>query len=197
VTVEQSELGEVVEREHNDRVIERTAGEGRYARVEREQRWLLRAQPDGLDRPVSIVDRYITDTRLRLRRMEDGAVVVYKLAQKVRADPQTPQTVQLTNIYLSEQEYATLRRLGGAEIRKTRWRWSPAERGRLAVDEFQGDLTGLVLAEVELAPDEPELPAPPYAVADVTDDERFCGGTLALTTVTELTSLLERFGPRR
>jgi CYTH domain-containing protein len=127
-------------------VSERTAGEGRYARVEREQRWVLGALPDDLDRPVSIQDLYVTATRLRLRRMEDGAAVVYKLGQKVRPDPQTPETVHLTNMYLSEHEYATLAQLGGAEIRKTRWRWSPAAQ-TLAVDEFSGALTGLVLAE--------------------------------------------------
>ena len=31
---------------------------------------------------------------------------------------------------------------------------------------------------------------PPLALADVTDDDRFCGGTLAATTATELTMLL-------
>jgi CYTH domain-containing protein len=173
--------------------MERTAGEGRYARVEREQRWVLAALPDGLDRPVSIVDHYISATRLRLRRMEDGATVVYKLGQKVRPDPQSPETVHLTNMYLSEHEYATLAYLGGAAITKTRWRWSPAPRP-LAVDVFGGALTGLVLAEVELDPDEPPLPPPPSALADVTDDDRFCGGTLALTTATEMNQLL---GPLR
>jgi CYTH domain-containing protein len=117
--------------------------------------------------------------------------VVYKLGQKVRPDPQSPETVHLTNMYLSEHEYATLAHLGGAEITKTRWRWSPAPR-TLAVDEFGGALTGLVLAEVELTPDEPPLPPPPGARADVTDDDRFSGGTLALAPATEMNELLSR-----
>src|SRR5580658_3853384 len=67
--------------DHNVAVINRTAGQGRYAQVEREQRWILPTRPDDLADPVSIVDLYIHGTRLRLRRMETIAVnpeVVYK-----------------------------------------------------------------------------------------------------------------------
>ena len=82
-------------------MIDRTPGEGRYARVEREQRWVLRVLPDGRDQPVSIVDLYLRGTRLRLRRMQTEAGAVYKLGQKVRPDPDTPGVVKLTNMYLS------------------------------------------------------------------------------------------------
>ena len=116
-------------------MIDRTAGQGRYARIEREQRWVLGARPDGLDRPVSIVDLYVRGTRLRLRRMEDRDSLVYKLGQKVRVTPDSPESVKLTNIYVSEGEYDVLVRLGGDEIRKTRWRWAGGERA-MAVDEF-------------------------------------------------------------
>ena len=175
---------------------QRTAGEGRYTQVEREQRWVLDILPDGLDRPVSIVDLYVTGTRLRLRRMESDAAIVYRLGQKVRAEPENPETVKLTTMYLSQQEHSILGRLGGAEIRKTRWRWPGAEP-RMAVDEFQGPLAGLVLAEVELGPDERRLGHPPLSVADVTDDDRFSGGTLSETTETELGLLLAEVGVRR
>jgi CYTH domain-containing protein len=177
-------------------VTNRIAGEGRYARTERQQRWVLGARPDGLDRPVSIVDLYVTGTRLRLRRMEDRDASVYKLGQKVRVTPDSPESVMMTNMYLSEGEYDVLTPLGGAEIRKTRWRWAGGER-TLAVDEFGGPLTGLVLAEVELGPDERRLGPPPLSVADVTDDDRFSGGNLSGTTKTELGHLLAEVGVRR
>jgi CYTH domain-containing protein len=37
----------------------------------------------------------------------------------------------------------------------------------------------MILAEVELAADEPRLPLPPFADVDVTDDDRYAGGSLA------------------
>jgi CYTH domain-containing protein len=175
-------------------VISRTAGEGRYAHTEREQRWILGQRPDDLHQPVSIVDLYIANTRLRLRRMEQDGVVVYKLGQKVRVSPQDPEMVKLTNVYLSEPEHAIVARLGGAEIRKTRWRWSRPERP-VVVDEFHGHLAGLILAELELQPDDPRMTSPPLALADVTDDDRFSGGTLARTSASALSSLLAAFMP--
>jgi CYTH domain-containing protein len=175
-------------------VISRTPGEGRYAQVEREQRWILEELPHDLDQPVSIVDLYISDTRLRLRRMEQNGVAVYKLGQKVRVAEGQPEMVKLTNLYLSEQEHATVAQLAAAEIRKTRWRWSRPE-GPMVVDEFQGRLAGLVLAELELRPDDPRMTRPPLAVADVTDDDRFSGGTLARTSTADLLSLLAAVVP--
>jgi hypothetical protein len=180
-------------------VINRTAGQGRYAQVEREQRWILPTLPDDLADPVSIVDLYIRGTRLRLRRMETIAVnpeVVYKLGQKVRPEPGKPEVVKLTNMYLSEKEYDILASLDGSGIRKTRWRWT-SERP-MVVDEFSGAHLGLIVAEIELTPSETSRPDPASAVADVTDDDRFSGGTLSETSAAEMAGLLASFGlPRR
>jgi CYTH domain-containing protein len=162
-------------------MISRVAGQGRYAQVEREQRWALSALPAERLHPVSIVDRYVSGTSLRLRRMETETEVVYKLTQKVRVHPDRPETVKVTNLYLSEQEYATLAGLGGAQLRKTRWRTIVAGRA-MAVDDFRGHLVGLILAETELRPGESRMAAPPLALADVTDDDRFSGETLAQAT---------------
>jgi hypothetical protein len=168
--------------------VHRTAGEGRYAQVEREQRWLLRQLPDGLTEAASIVDRYLVGTRLRLRSVTAGGAATYKLGQKVRPDPDSPAIVKLTNIYLSAQEYKVVYALPGRELRKTRWR-SPYAAGRLVVDEFTGPLTGLVVAELELRPDEVpvelELPA-----SDVSEDDRFSGGRLAGLSAVDASSLL-------
>jgi hypothetical protein len=152
---------------------------------------------------VSIVDRYIRGTRLRLRRMESDGEVIYKFGQKVRPHGGGPALVHLTNMYLSDHEYAMLLALGADEIHKTRWQVTGGGR-TVAVDEFGGELLGLFLAEVELGPvelgpDEPAVDAPPLAVADVTDDDRFSGGRLATTSAPELTTLLagHGVGPRR
>jgi CYTH domain-containing protein len=156
----------------------RRAGEGRYAHVEREQRWIASGVPPGAERWAEIVDRYIPGTRLRLRHTETGEQTVFKLGQKVRLDPDDPETVKLTNIYLCSEEFAVLASLPAAELRKTRWRLAWAGK-TVAVDQFHGRLDGLVLAEVELAPGDHRLGLPPFAVHDVTNDDRYSGGALA------------------
>ncbi|MGH2353474.1 MAG: hypothetical protein ACRDJN_17865, partial [Chloroflexota bacterium] len=106
--------------------------------------------------------------------------IVYKLGQKVRLHAANPETVKLTNVYLSYEEFAVLASLPAAELCKTRWRvtW---EGKTVAVDQLHGHLEGLVLAEVELAPGDRRLASPPFAARDVTNDDRFSGGALALT----------------
>lgn len=166
----------------------RTPGQGRYAHSEREQRWLLPGPPPGMVAPAPIVDHYLVGTRLRLRRVETGSGTVYKLAQKVRPRPDSPAEVKLTNMYLSADEYAVLRRLPGREIHKTRWRWRVGDR-QVAVDEFGGALSGLTLAELELADGEEPVVLPPPA-RDVTHDDRFSGGRLAAAGPAEIAALL-------
>lgn len=167
--------------------MSRLPGEGRYAQVEREQRWLLPRLPDGLVDPTSIVDVYLTGTRLRLRKVT-GSDVVYKLGQKVRPDENSPALVKLTNMYLSEREHAQLLLLPGCELRKTRWRY-PGLSGTVLVDEFRGHLAGLVLAETELGPDDDLWSLPIAGAADVTADDRFSGGFLASLTAPQVLHL--------
>lgn len=161
----------------------RRAGEGRYAHVEREQRWIASGVPPAAQRWAEIVDRYIHGTRLRLRHSESDEQVVYKLGQKVRLHANDPETVKLTNVYLSHEEFAVLASLPAAELCKTRWR-------------VAGRLDGLVLAEVELAPGDRRLGRPPFAVRDVTNDDRFSGGALALAPAESVAGLLLDAGPR-
>jgi len=170
-------------------VIRRTPGDGRYARVEREQRWVLGALPDGIEDPVDISDRYLTHSTLRLRQMKSESGTVRKLGQKVRLNPESPEAVKMTNLYLNEEEFALFADLVGAPLLKTRWRWSVDEQ-ILTVDQFAGDLDGLVLAEIELTPDGPYLDPPALAIADVTHDDRFSGGNLAHLSRVEAVHLL-------
>ncbi len=153
-------------------------GQGRYARTEREHRWLATGLPTGAHDPTAIVDRYIDGTTLRLRTMRADAGTVYKLGQKVRADAGTVGVDRVTSIYLRAEEHGVLAALAAAELRKTRWR-VPVAGTTFAVDVFEGRHTGLVLVEVEL-PDGADAPGPPpFAADDVTDDERFTGAALA------------------
>ena len=51
----------------------------------------------------------------------------------------------------------------------------------MSADEFEGELSGLVMAEAEFESVEQLsiFQAPPFAVLEVTEDARFTGGSLA------------------
>ena len=167
----------------------RRPGDGRYSTIEREQRWVLSAVPIGLVDPIEISDRYIRDTDLRLRRMKSADEVIWKLGQKIRVRAESPEIVNMTNIYLREHEYEILEQLQAAALVKTRRHWRRADRV-LSVDEFHGPLAGLVLAEIELEADDSLLGLPEGAIADVTHDDRFSGGSLASLNKRRATQLL-------
>ena len=143
---------------------------------------MLTAVPADLRSPRLIVDRYLAGTRLRLRRVEADGHVVCKLGQKVRPDVGDPSTVATSHIYLSTTEYDRLAVLPGRSLRKTRHEWWRGEH-RFAVDEFHGPLSGLWLAEVELASTDHHVPSGAPLGIDVSGDERFSGGALAAATV--------------
>lgn len=168
----------------------------KYARLERERRFLLARAPDsaaGSAHVLHIEDRYLEDTRLRLRLVRrDGQDPVYKLGQKIRVDPGQPSTVAHTTLYLDRKEYESLRDLPGWTLTKTRT-LSDWHGLTLAVDVFTGELEGLVLAEVDLG-EAAELPASRCLspLDEVTDDERFTGGALASTSREQLRSTLRQ-----
>jgi CYTH domain-containing protein len=153
----------------------------KYIAVERERRWLGRDVPRELVlRSEAIDDLYVAGTRLRLReaRPSDGSRPQLKLTRKADVDPATR---LLTTIYLPESEFAVLSAtLQGARLRKLRHRLQAPPGVSLAVDEFHGELAGLVLIEAEFVTDEERVafPSPPFALREVTDDPRYTGGQL-------------------
>ncbi|MEO6501220.1 MAG: hypothetical protein ABIQ09_04835 [Jatrophihabitantaceae bacterium] len=128
--------------------------------------------------PRRITDRYLDGTTLRLRRVEDAGAVTYKLGQKIRADVDDPFVVRVTNLYLTAQEYQRLAALPAAVLVKTRWLVFHGAAG-FAVDEFDGPLRGLLLAETELPETEPaetelaetELPETELAETELPETE--------------------------
>jgi CYTH domain-containing protein len=172
-------------------VTTRRPGEGRYAHVEREQRWLLERVPPGVTDERVIVDHYWRGTTLRLRMVQDGDDVVYKLGQKVRIDEGDPETVKMTNLYLSESEFHVLSVTPAAIISKSRWRVT-SNGVDFAVDEFKGRHAGLVMAEVDVAENGLHIARPEFAVAEVTNDDEYSGGWLATASDNDLQRILQR-----
>jgi CYTH domain-containing protein len=170
----------------------------KYARVERERRYLLRGLPDGLkvnDPHTQIFDNYITGTRLRLRKIRAPAhrEWTWKLTQKFAPDGEDFSRAVITNLYLSQQEYEVLSVFEGNELRKNRYPYAHGGR-KFSIDVFLGALHGLVLAETEFESDEElrDFAPPPFAAREVTRDELFTGGRLVGLTIEELRAELAR-----
>src|ERR1051326_2834439 len=166
--------------------------ESKYARVERERRYLLADLPDGLTRAdphLQITDNYITGTRLRLRKVRDPRTNkwVVKFTQKFAPDPEDLSRTIITNTYLNALEAETLSVFNSNEIRKNRYRFE-FEGHEFGVDMFLGALFGLVLAEVSFETDEEmdRFEKPPFAIAEVTNDVIFSGGRLSELTFAEV-----------
>jgi hypothetical protein len=176
---------------------------GTGARIERGRRYLLAGPPDPAlaIETWRIVDRYIQGTRLRLRaihRAQDRRRL-YQLTQQIPPPPDVdvPRGVRglITNTYLDAAEYERLATLPGAMLVKTRHSVPP-----FGVDVFEGQLAGLVLAETDFESDAscaafvPPLDGRARIITEVTDDPRFRGECLALTTAAQLRAFLDEFG---
>src|ERR1044072_8782645 len=97
--------------------------ESKYARVERERRFLLADLPEGLTRAdphLQITDNYITGTRLRLRKVRDPRTNkwVVKFTQKFAPNTADLSRTIITTTYLNALEAETLSVFNTNEIRK-------------------------------------------------------------------------------
>ena len=164
----------------------------RYARLERERRYLLDGLPEGLTPAsphVQITDNYITGTRLRLRKVREPHTNkwIVKLTQKLAPKPADLSRTLITNTYLTAAESEVLAVFAANEIRKNRYPYEFAGR-KFTIDMFLGDQFGLVLAETRFDSDEEldSFPPPPFAVEDVTNNDLFTGGNLSVSTFAEV-----------
>ena len=168
---------------------------GKYALVERERRFLLAGAPEPTQAQEvrRITDRYLTETRIRLRRVDRSAPdqSEFKLTQKVPADRPGPVQGTITTTYLSQAEYDVFAVLPAAVLTKTRLSLPP-----LGIDVFDAPLHGLILAEAEFTTDEDTHAFEPPAdvVAEVTDDPRFTGGRLVQAHRADLIAWLDDYG---
>ena len=174
--------------------------ESRYARLERERRYLLQDLPEGLTRAsphVQITDNYITGTRLRVRKVRDPLQNKWtvKFTQKRVVNSSDLSRTLITNTYLNAQEAEILSVFEANEIRKNRYRFEFESR-KFGIDMFLGDLFGLVLAEVSFDDDEEleSFPKPPFALVEVTNNELFTGGKLCELTFADVREEIVKVG---
>jgi CYTH domain-containing protein len=174
--------------------------ESKYARIERERRYLLRDLPEGLtraDHHLQITDNYITGTRLRIRKVRDPKTNkwIVKFTQKFAPNAEDLTRTVITNTYLNAIEAETLAVFEANEIRKNRYQFE-FEGRRFSIDMFLGDLFGLVLAEVSFETDEEvdSFPKPPFALAEVTNNEMFSGARLSELMFEDIRNEIVRSG---
>ena len=174
--------------------------ESRYARVERERRYLLRDLPEGMTRAdphLQITDNYITGTRLRIRKVREPRSNKWtvKFTQKFAPDPNDLSRTIITNTYLNALEAEVFASYNTNEIRKNRYPFE-FEGRKFSVDMFLGDLFGLVLAEVSFETDEEldNFPKPPFALVDVTNEPLFSGGKLCELTFSDVRAAIAERG---
>jgi CYTH domain-containing protein len=148
----------------------------KYAVVERERRFLVRGLPSGIVRTTTILDRYVTGTRLRLRQVtEPDGRVVRKLNHKVRLTD-GPQEIACTSVYLDDAEWSALDALPGPTLEKRRHH---VERDgvHVVIDEL---VDGSLLAEIDSG-ERVALSVPAWLdiIREVTLDEAWSGAGLA------------------
>ena len=155
----------------------------KYAKAERERRWLVDPVkcPDLSELlPVLIEDRYIANTRLRLRRMTDTLDGSQSLKLTKKYHSFDPRDRWIVTAYLTQAEYEVFAMLPAAIVEKERYRL--VENGnRYSLDVFQRENAGLHLAEIECATvaELQALDPPTWAVLEVTEDGSYQGGALA------------------
>ena len=147
----------------------------KYAHVETERRFLVRAVPAGVTQVSDITDRYIDGTRLRLREVTTGGATTRKLGHKVRLG-HGPGRIAHTSIYLDDEEWTVLCHLPARILRKRRHHIERAGVA-IAVDQFED---GSLVAEIDGGDTRPaDPPAWLDVIDEVTHDEAFTGAARA------------------
>jgi CYTH domain-containing protein len=162
----------------------------KYAKVEWERRFLLARFPGeaNVARVRQITDYYLENTSLRLREQsEEKSETVYKLTQKLEEETGIARQDLVTTIYVTRAEFSVLTQLPAKILKKTRFSIST-----FGIDVFEGELSGLVLAEAEFSSDTEAsaLALPSFVVREVTHDHRFTGGSLVRASRYEVQQLL-------
>lgn len=167
----------------NDRPLKR-----KYARVERERRFLLEQLPPQLNHEEyqRFHDRYIIGAPVRLRRVETpgGEHLVTKLGQKI-ANPDAPNNPRhqlMTTIYLTRDEGQVFASLPAHCASKRRYKLK--EQGwTFCIDQYEApaSIAGLLIAEVECDTDEAldAIVCPAWALREITNEQGWSGATLA------------------
>jgi CYTH domain-containing protein len=146
---------------------------------------------------LQIFDNYITNTRLRLRKVRDpyNRSWTYTLQQHIYPAVGETGPPKLSEIHLSESEYELFHPFEGREIRKNRY-FHEVDGSTFTFDVYLGALFGLNMARVDLDSMKAveDLVPPPFAIFDVTGDRFFAGDSLVDRTFGDVQARVAQIG---
>ncbi len=172
--------------------------EAKYTRVEYERRFLVPTRTNWRSavEPYSKIfeDKYLRDTRLRLRVLTDTDTGRRVIKLNKKAESPSPYFQTISRILLSPGEHKLFDSLAGDRLKKERHYHH--HLGRVfSIDVFEGELDGLILCETEAEGMDDLMSAqfPAFAAHEVTEDPFFTGGNLCRTTRADLLRKLAAF----
>lgn len=150
----------------------------KYSIDEIERRWLVsedNARPLLTGTPLKLTDKYLENTRLRLRQVNGGdQQTVFKLCKKY--DNRNGPVESITNIYLNSDEYGLISRLPGTTVEKLRFRQS---EGSIDVYRFRTGEVFIYEIEFTDAIVASAFRAPLFVNEEITGVEAYSGFALA------------------
>ena len=159
-----------------------------YARIERERRFLVERLPDAIqpDQFERLIDCYISDTNIRLRRVEspDGKLLAIKLGQKIIDPdaPSNPRRRQMTTLYIGEHEGVVFSTLPGRHSTKRRYRF-PEQGYTFMIDVYESpkSAVGIMICEVECDTDQEldNIQIPGWCVREITEESKWSAARLS------------------
>jgi len=144
---------------------------------------------------VEMLDIYIPASAshpvLRIRKSGDK----FEITKKEPLQEGDASRLLETTIPLTAGEYAELAQLPGKRVEKTRFYYRE-EGTTYQIDVFRGELSGLILVDVEFDSLEKKasFTPPPWVLKDVTQEEFIAGGMLCGKKYSDIESQLEKFG---
>jgi CYTH domain-containing protein len=179
----------------NERIEELISGS--TARDKFERRFWMEDFPATVPRNaphVQIFDNYITNTRLRLRkvRVPETNQRSWFLSQKIHPTPDVLSISKDISIPLSADEYQVLSVFEGNEVRKNRYAFEHDGRTYL-FEMYLGLLWGLLMLKVRFESEEEMrlFEAPEFASVEISNDQMFSGPRLAELTIGEIRKRFE------
>ena len=155
----------------------------KYAQIERERRFLLKAPPPSLVLlPFKgITDKYLAETHVRVRKTHDGKSHTYKLTKKLPLPLDEHMKQWVTTIYLSQSEYDVFMTLPGDLIKKKRFYAELPAGEMIGIDEIKMGKRVIWIAEVEFEDEEQMTTFTfPYEYEkEVTELKEYAGNELA------------------
>lgn len=146
----------------------------KYSELEIERRWLVDETllPELDSFPMRLItDKYLDNSRLRLRKVEYRGELLYKLCKKYGKTSEISEPI--TNLYLSREEYHALAHIPGQELIRERYSYS-CQGVDFSINVIVGKKAPVVVeAEFESEADAYECEPPPFCTQEVSSDSSY------------------------